>query len=90
MRKPAFYIYAKTKAQIRCTYGNSVADQRLCFCYIDDTIRLLLKPLTIFYGFTVLFVSDLVGKPEYRFSYDAFLFISVINKLNLSNQIFSY
>ena len=41
MRKPTIFI-GKNKApdQLR---GNREADQRLCFCYTDSTIPLLLK-----------------------------------------------
>ena len=46
--------------------GYHAADQCLCFQYIDSTILLLSK-----YGCTVEFVSDLVGKPEDRFSHNA-------------------
>ena len=41
MRKPAFCICENKDAdQLR---GNPEADQRLCFCYTDSTITLLLK-----------------------------------------------
>ena len=41
MRKPTFCICKNTDAdQLR---GNSEADQRLCFRYIDNTIHLLSK-----------------------------------------------
>ena len=50
---------------------NRKADQRLSFHYIASTIPLLLKPLAIFCDSTARFVSDLVGKPEDRFSHDA-------------------
>ena len=41
MRKPAFYICEnKDIDQLR---GNREADQRLCFCYIDNTNPLLSK-----------------------------------------------
>ena len=79
MRKPAFCICENKDAdQLR---GNREADQRLCFRYIASTIPLLLKiqnfkPLTIFYGCTAQFVSDLVGKPEDRFSHIEVFFYS--------------
>ena len=41
MRKPAFCICASKDADQLC--GNREADQRLCFCYTDSTIPLLLK-----------------------------------------------
>ena len=71
MRKPDFCICENKDAdQLR---GDREADQRLCFRYIDSTIPLLskfrnFKPLAIFCGCTVRFVSDLVGNPEDRFS----------------------
>ena len=54
----------------------SVADQGLCFSYIDSTIPLPLKSenvksLSIFCGCTARFVYDLVGNLENRFSHDA-------------------
>ena len=72
MRKPALCICENKDAdQLR---GNREADQRLCFCYTDDTIPLLptsirnFKPLAIFFSCTAWFVSDQVGNPEDRFS----------------------
>ena len=44
------------------------ADQRLCFRYIDGTIRLHFKPPAIFCDCTARFLSDMVGNPEYRCS----------------------
>ena len=41
MRKPAFCIW-KNNGAVQLG-GDSAADQRLCFCYIDSTIPLLLK-----------------------------------------------
>ena len=41
MRKPAFCICENKDADQLC--GNSEADQRLCFRYIDSTIPLLPK-----------------------------------------------
>ena len=42
MRKPAFCTCNNKDAdQIR---GNREADQRLCFCYTDSTIRYFLNP----------------------------------------------
>ena len=59
--------------------SNCAADQHLYFSYIDSTMDPLtlyslirhFKPLTIFCGCTVWFVTDLVGNPEDRFSHDA-------------------
>ena len=75
MRKPAFCI-CKNKDTDR------EADQRLCFRYTESTIPLLpilnFKPLAIFCGCTVRFVSDLVGNPEDRFSHnDAHMVVAV-------------
>ena len=73
MRKPVFCICENKDAdQLR---GNREADRRLCFRYTDSTIPLLpkirnFKPLAIFCGCTALFVSDLVGNPEDRFSHN--------------------
>ena len=50
--------------------GNREADQRLCFRYIDGTIPLLPKLLAVLCGCTALFVWDLVGNPEDRFSHN--------------------
>ena len=74
MRKPAFCICENKGAdQLR---SNCVADQRLCFCYIDSTISLLSKmrnsnPLTVFCGCTAWFVSNMVGNPKDMFSLNA-------------------
>ena len=75
MGKPAFFAYAKTKAQISCAvlcgnYRTEYLPQK------DGTIPPLLpksdnvKPLAILCGCTVLFVSDRVGNLEDRFSSD--------------------
>ena len=60
--------------------GNREADQRLCFRFTVSTIRLLansglpkseiFKPLAIFGGCTVWFVSDQVRNPKDRFSHN--------------------
>ena len=72
MRKTDFCIY-KNKGTDQLP-GNSTADQRLCFRYIDSTISLLpkskIKPLAIFCGHTARLVSDLVKNPKDRFSRD--------------------
>ena len=74
MRKPDFCIY-KNKAADQL-HSNCTADQRLCFHYTDSTIPILpksnfFKPLANFCDCTALFMSDLVGNPEDRFSEDA-------------------
>ena len=51
------------------------SDQYLCFRYIDilDLCTLFTigtVPLAFFYGSTTQFVSDLVGNPKDKFSYD--------------------
>ena len=61
------------RSQLRC---NCTADQRLCLCNIASSRSLLsksniFKPLTIFCGCTVRFVSGLVGNAEDRFSRNA-------------------
>ena len=69
MRKPAFSICKNKDADQ--LWGNCAADQHLCFPFIDSTI-----PLVPNYKFQVsnhllaLFVSDLIGNPEDRFSHD--------------------
>ena len=74
MRKPAFCICENKDADQLCSA--CAADQRLCFRYKDSTIPLLpiirnFKSLAVPCDFTVWFVSDLVVKPEDRFSCDA-------------------
>ena len=70
MRTPTFYICENKDAdQLR---GDSEADQRLCFRYLDSTIPLLskseiFKHLAIFCSCTVWFVSDLVGNQKVGF-----------------------
>ena len=72
MRKPAFCTCENKDAdQLR---GNREADQRLYFRYIDSTLPLLpiyeMLSLYIVCSCTARFVSDLVGNPEDRFSYN--------------------
>ena len=70
-RKPDFCICENKDTD---QLGNKCpADQRLCFCYIDNTIPLLFKPLAIFCGCTAQFASDPVRKPRDRFSHYAAL-----------------
>ena len=72
MRKVAFCICENKGAdQLR---GNREADQRLCFRYTDSTIPLLpnceissLQPSSVA---VQPGLSDLVGNPEDRFSYN--------------------
>ena len=69
MRKPAFLHMRKQ----RCRSAVQLADQGLCFRYMDSAISLLilirnLKPLAIIYDCTARFVSDLFRNPEDRFS----------------------
>ena len=58
MRKPDFCLCENKGAdQLR---GNREADQRLCFCYSDSTIPLLLKSeISSFYLFSVLVQAGL-------------------------------
>ena len=73
VRKPAFCICENKDAdQLR---GDREADQHLCFRYTDSTIPLLHKSkISSHYASSVavqqLFVSDLVGNPEDRFSHN--------------------
>ena len=93
MRKPDFFICANKDAAQLC--GNRTDDQRLCFRYIDSTIPLLskskIKPLAIFCGCTVRFVSDLVVNTEDRFSHNAAQItnrqlhrVFTVNRVNIS------
>ena len=73
MRKPVFLYQNKGTDQL---HGNPVADQHLCFHYIDSTIPSTslvgnVKPLAIFYGCTARFVLNLLGNPEDRFFWHA-------------------
>ena len=62
MRKPAF-AYAKTKTQI-----SFAVTAKLISAFVFATQNF--KPLAIFCGCTVRFVSDLVGNSEDRFSHN--------------------
>ena len=95
MRKPAFFMCEnKGIDQLR---SNCIADQRLCFPYIDSSIPLFLNPkspafVAIFCGCTAWFVSDLIGNPEDRFSrVVAHMVLSVIetHQFHLSSGILS-
>ena len=72
MRKPDFCICENKGADQLC--GNRTTDQRLCFRHIIQNF----KPVAIFCGYTVRFVSDLVGNPEDRFSHNEAQMILVI------------
>ena len=79
MRKQAFCICEHKAADQLC--GNCAADQRLCFRYIDSKIPLLPKSeISSHWPYSV---SDLVGKPEDRFSRDAAIISQHIQVLNL-------
>ena len=72
VRQPAFCICENKATDQLC--GNRVADQRLCFHYIDTNVVqspyfLNLKFQASFHlrGYTARFVSDLVGNPGDRF-----------------------
>ena len=74
------FAYAKTRTQ-----SNRAADQRLCFRYTDSVITALNKSeisrllkIAIFCGFTVWFVSDLIGNPEDLFSHGASMFLEML------------
>ena len=67
MRKPAFCMCKNKGAdQLRSKH---VAEQRICFGYIDSTIPLFPKSQISSCG-CMWFVLDLVGNPEYRFSFE--------------------
>ena len=74
IRKPAF-----------CHCGNKGADQPRMDTvrYIDSTIHLLPKAVTIFCGITARFMSDLVGNPKDRFSHVAAQLISFLKQHSL-------
>ena len=75
MRKPAFCICIKER------HRSAVWYQRLCFYCIDGTILLSFKPLVIFCGCTVWFVSYLVGNPIDRFSGDMAQMVHIVSYL---------
>ena len=51
--------------------SNCTADQRLCLCYSDSPIPLLIKSETFVCDCAGRFASDLDGNPEVRFSHVA-------------------
>ena len=65
--------------------------QRVCFRYIDSTISTSylqnIKPLAIFSGPSVRFVSDLIGNSEHMYCRDAaHIGISLINNTSPSQR----
>ena len=72
LRKPDFCICKNKDAdQLR---GYCKADQRLCFCYIVQSLPFLntkFQASSLFCDFTARFVSNLVGNPEDWFSQNA-------------------
>ena len=88
MRKPAFCICENKDADQ--LYTNRVADQRLCFRYMDSAIPLLSKSefqvsSHLLWLYTAWFVSDLVENPEDPFSHNEARMVNVIIEL-LSNK----
>ena len=88
MRKPDFCICLNKDADQ--LGGNREADQRLCFCYTDNTIPLVYILNPKFQASSHLlwlysrFVSDKVGNPEDRFSHnEAHIFQDNSNKMFL-------
>ena len=70
MRKPDFCI-CENKAADQLYDNNAAADLHLCLRYIDCKIPLLSKSkISSLLSHTVQFVSDLVGNPADRFTYD--------------------
>ena len=72
--------------------------KQVCFPYIDRkdrTVPLRFKPQTISYGYTVLFVPELVGNPKDRFSHDAahimqrYMYVHVLTK-ECGYSLYSY
>ena len=92
MGKPTICIGKNKGAdQLR---SNCEAVQCLCFRYMDSTIPLLFRPLTIFCDSTAWFVSDLVGNQvigflthrlviidDYRFTSQGFPIVTANNIL---------
>ena len=92
MRKPTFCIWENKDAdQLR---GNRIADQGLCFRYIDSTIPLLpiykiytiFKPTAILCGCTAWFVWGLIGNPEDRISHKE---AQIINEIPVDSEDYS-
>ena len=69
MRKPAF-LHKKTKALVSYPVTAQLISGFI-FLFIDSTSPLLPKSVTIFFGCTARFVSDLVGSPKDKLSHDA-------------------
>ena len=76
MKKTGFLHMRKQRHTCRS------ADQRLRFCSIDSTTPLLPETLAICCACAAQFVSDLVGIPDERFSYDE-------TKISLGSKCFS-
>ena len=80
MRKPALLIEETcfTNCEIECAdklRSNQIANQHLCFSYMDSTIPLLhdyrkIKANAIFIGRTPWFMSGIAVNSEERFSFD--------------------
>ena len=72
MRKPAFSIYAKTKAQISCKVTEQLISDLVFTSWIEQPLFFLnLKcqaSIAIFCGCTAWFVPDLVRNPKDMFS----------------------
>ena len=82
MRKPTFCKCLNEGTDQ--LHGNHVADQRLCFCYIDIVqfiyfLNPKLQPLTIICGSTAGFELDLVGNSEEGFPCDEAHTIIILN-----------
>ena len=70
MRKP-FFVYAKTRTQISCAVTAQLISAFVFASWIEQSLYFLNRnftPLAILCGCTARLVSDLVGKPEVRFS----------------------
>ena len=63
MKKPVFFVYANTKAQISCTVMLSLSAHFFSL-HVHSTISQLDKSEMSSYACTARFVSDLVGNIE--------------------------
>ena len=79
--------YAKTKDadQLR---GNREADQRLCFCYSDSTVPLLLKSSSSFLCLYRLVCVGPIRKPHCWFSHEAAQMLKYLQTEIANDELF--
>ena len=82
MRKP-FFAYAKTKAQISAFVSATWIEKIL---YLLSLLRNF-KPLAVFCGCSLRFVSDLVGNLENRFSHNEAQMTIICFNAHLANVL---